>query len=62
MKMEEKKMKKYKVYSNDRMITSFSSKREAEAYIRICERQDRYEVRMGYGFPNGLPVYEIRTK
>ena len=55
-------MKKFKVYSNDRMITSFSNKREAEAYIRICERQDRNDVIMGYGFKNGLPVYEIRTK
>lgn len=55
-------MKKFKVYSNDRMITSFRSQREAEAYIRNCERQDRYEASMGYGFPNGLPVYEIRTK
>ena len=55
-------MKKYKVYSNNNLITSFRSQCEAEAFIRNCERQDRYEVSMGYGFPKGLPVYEIRAK
>ena len=53
-------MKKYKVYTNNTLITSFSNQREAEAYIRNCERQDRCEAKQGYGFPNGLPVYEIR--
>ena len=55
-------MKKFKVYSNDHMITSFSNQTQAEAFIRRCEREDRNELREGYGFPNGLPVYEIRTK
>lgn len=55
-------MKKYKVYCNNHLIDSFRCESEAEAYIRRCEREDRYEVSIGYGFPNGLPVYEIRTK
>lgn len=55
-------MKKYKVYCNNHLIDSFRCESEAEAFIRRCERQDRYEVSIGYGFPKGLPVYEIRTK
>ena len=52
-------MKKYEVSTNGKRIAAFRSQREAEAFVRNCERQDRYEVRMGYGFPNGLPVYTI---
>ena len=55
-------MKKFKVYTNGHLITSFSNQSEAEAYIRRCEREDRYELSIGYRFPHGLPVYEIRTK
>lgn len=52
-------MKKFEVSTNGKMIARFSNQREAEAFVRNCERQDRYEVRMGYGFPNGLPVYTV---
>lgn len=52
-------MKKYEVSTNGKRIAAFKNQREAEAFIHNCEKQDRYEVRMGYGFPNGLPVYTI---
>ena len=52
-------MKKYEVSTNGKRIASFKNQREAEAFVRNCERQDRYDVQMGYGFPNGMPVYTI---
>lgn len=55
-------MKKYKVFMNNTYITSFSKESEAEHYINRCKREDANELREGYGFPHGLPVYEIRTK
>jgi hypothetical protein len=36
------------------------NQKEAEATVRLYEKQDRYEVSCGYGFPHGWPVYEIR--
>lgn len=39
-------------------LTSFKCLSEAEAYIRIQERHDKYEQDVeGYGFPHGLPKY-----
>ena len=32
----------------------------AEAKIRCYERQDRYEISEGYGFPHGIPKYVIQ--
>ena len=52
-------MKKYEVSTNGKRIATFRNQREADAFVSNCERQDRYEVSMGYGFPNGLPVYTI---
>lgn len=53
------KIKKFKVYINGHYVTSFSAQREAEAYVRMNERQDRYE-RDVCGYTNPLPTYEIR--
>ena len=55
-------MKQYEVSTNGKRIAAFKNQREAEAFVRNCERQDRYEIQMGYGFPNGLPVYTISKK
>lgn len=53
-------MKKYKVSTHGTVIASFSRMSEAEAFVRNCERQDRYEISLGYGFPGGvLPKYTI---
>ena len=33
---------------------------EAEAYINLCEKKDRYEHEVeGYGFPYGYPKYFV---
>lgn len=32
----------------------------AELRVSTYERADRHELAEGYGFPNGLPKYEIR--
>ena len=52
-------MKKFKIYINGIYIESFSKLSEAEAWVRINERQDRYE-RDVEGYTNPLPTYEIR--
>ena len=54
-------MKKFRIYCNGHYLESYSKQSEAEARIRIYERQDRYE-RDVCGYTNKLPVYEIRTK
>lgn len=55
-------MKQYEVSTNGKRIAAFKNQREAEAFVRNCERQDRYEIQMGYGFPHGLPIYTISKK
>lgn len=40
-------------------VVSLKSRNEAEAAIRIFERDDRNEMREGYGFPHGMPKYSI---
>lgn len=52
-------MKKFKIYINGHYLESYSKLSEAEARVRIYERQDRYE-RDVEGYTNPLPVYEIR--
>ena len=52
-------IKKYKIYINGKYLESFSKRSEAEARIRIYERQDRYD-RDVCGYTNPLPTYEIR--
>lgn len=56
---KEKKMKEFKIYINGIYLESFSHLSEAEARVRIYERQDRYE-RDVEGYTNPLPTYEIR--
>ena len=53
-------MKKYRIYINNVYLESFSKLSEAEACVRIYERQDRYE-RDVEGYTNPLPTYEIKT-
>lgn len=53
------RMKKYKIYINGTYLESYSKLEEAEARIRIYERQERYE-RDVCGYTNQLPTYEIR--
>ena len=52
-------MKRFKIYMNDKYMESYSKLSEAEARVRIYERQDRYE-RGVEGYTNHLPTYEIR--
>lgn len=54
-------MKKFRIYINGHYLESYSKLSEAEARVRIYERQDRYE-RDTLGYTNPLPTYEIRTK
>ena len=54
------KIKKFRVHINGHYVTSFRSLSEAKAYVRINERQDRYE-RDVCGYTNPLPTYEIKT-
>lgn len=54
-------MKKFKIYMNGVYLESYSKLPEAEARVRLYERQDRYE-RDVEGYTNLLPTYEIRTK
>lgn len=52
-------MKRYRIYINGHYLESYSRRSEAEARVRIYERQDRYEIEVE-GYTNPLPVYEIR--
>lgn len=52
-------MKEFKIYINGIYLESFSHLSQAEARVRIYERQDRYE-RDVEGYTNPLPTYEIR--
>lgn len=53
-------MKKFKIYINGIYLESYKHLTEAQARVRIYERQDRYE-RDTCGYTNALPVYEIRN-
>ena len=56
---EANKMKRFKIYINGKYLESYSKLSEAEARVRIYERQDRYE-RDVEGYTNPIPTYEIR--
>lgn len=53
-------MRKFKIYINGVYLESYSKLSEAEARVRLYEKQDRYEQSIGY--TNPLPTYEIRTR
>ena len=58
---------KFEVYSKvgehkPQHIAAFDSEKEAKAAKRIYEKADQNEIKEGYGFPHGLPVYEVRQK
>lgn len=52
-------MKRYRIYMNGKYLESYSRRSDAEAWVRLNERQDRYEIEVE-GYTNPLPVYEIR--
>lgn len=56
-----KREKWYKILMNGKPIDRIRGRENAEAYIRLMERQDRYEVEVeGYAVPaGGYPVYTI---
>lgn len=57
---------KYEIWSSvggypANYIESFKVREHAENRVARYERMDRYEVETeGYGFPHGMPKYEIR--
>ena len=57
--------KRYEIWATfedgiEAKVEEHKTVKEAEAAIRIMNRQNEYELKIGYGFPHGVPVYEIR--
>ena len=56
-----KREKWYRILMHGKLMGRIRGRENAEAYIRLMERQDRYEVEVeGYAVPaGGSPVYTI---
>ena len=53
-------MKRFKIYINGKYLESYSKLSEAEARVRIYERQDRSERDL-QGYTDPLPTSETRN-
>lgn len=59
-------MKKYEIWTTfedgtEVYLERHKSLKEAEATVNIYNRQNQYDLKMGYGFPHGVPTYIIKA-
>lgn len=54
------KKAKFEVYINGHYTETFKTEEQAHAWVRMNQRQDRYE-RDVEGYTNPLPTYEIKV-
>lgn len=54
------KRARYEIWCNGHYLESYKQLSEAEARVRIYERQDRYEIEVER-YTNALPTYEIKV-
>ena len=54
------KKQRFEIYINGHHNETFKTLEEAQTWVRVEQRQDRYE-RDVEGYTNPLPIYEIKA-
>ena len=57
-----KKFEVWAIFPNGKevKVETHTVKRNAQIAIDAMDRHNQYELSIGYGFPHGVPTYEIR--
>ena len=60
--MAKKRFEIWATFPNGKSVKVETHKSEKNAQIAIdaMDRHNQYELSIGYGFPHGVPTYEIR--
>lgn len=54
-------MTRFEIWMNGKYLEQYKSEEDAKLRVRTYERMDRYERDVEkYGFPYGMPKYEVR--